>query len=135
MVAALALAGLTLRAGLRLRAGRHARAARRRTLSGARPRGEVLRAHLRMAKPAVILLLIGFVGGPAAWFGLRGGSPFEMYHAGLGLRAAALFVAAAVLGKRLQEGRGGRPDLHGLLGLLGVLAGAVAAMAGMVLLP
>lgn len=135
MVATLALAALTLRAGLKLRVARHARAAGRRPLPGARPRGEVLRAHLRLAKPAVVLLLIGFVAGPASAYWLRGWSPFEKLHSWLGLLAAALFVAAAVLGKRLQEGRGGRPDLHGLLGLLGVLAGAVAAMAGMVLLP
>ena len=94
-----------------------------------------MRAHLRLARPAIALLLIGFVAGPVSAFWLRGWSPFAKLHSWLGLLAAALFVAAAVLGHRLQEGRGGRSDLHGLLGLLGVLAGALAAMAGMVLLP
>jgi hypothetical protein len=136
MVVALGLLVLALRAGLRIRRARHAR------LAGARPRAgklsasDLLRAHLRIAKPAIVVVLIGFVAGPASSFWLRGWDPFEKLHSWLGLAAAGLFVATALLGRRLeQRRRGARAGLHGLLGLLGVLAAALTAMAGMVLLP
>ena len=135
MVVTLVAAALTLRAGLRMRKARHARSARARRLPGAASAHELLKAHLRLAKPAVVLILIGFLAGPVSSFWLRGWDPFEKLHSWLGLAAASLFVAAAVLGRRLEQRRGGRPDLHGLLGLLGVLTAALTAMAGLVLLP
>ena len=134
MVVSLALLALALRAGLRMRKARFARMARKPAPSGASP-AELLRAHLRLAKPAVVLLLIGFVAGPASSFWLRDWQPFGKLHSWLGLLAAGLFVAAAILGHRLEGKRGGSPDLHGRLGLLGVLVAALAAMAGLVLLP
>ena len=135
MVVALGGVALTLRAGLRMRSARHARVAAACPLPGTASAPELLRAHLRLAKPAVVVILIGFVAGPTSSFWLRGWNPFEKLHSWLGLAAVALFVATAVLGGRLEQRRGGRPDLHGLLGLLGVLMAALAAMAGLVLLP
>jgi hypothetical protein len=130
MVVALCLAALALRAGMRLRAQRQGRGVR-----ALQPRAELLRAHLRLAKPAVVLVLLGFVAGPLSAVWLRGWSPFGKLHAWLGLAAALLFGTVAWLGHRLQAGRGGRPDTHGWLALLALLMGALAAVAGFVLLP
>ena len=129
MLVALALAALALRAGLRMR--------RLRT-SGAAPERGLLAAHMRAAKPAVVLLLAGFLGGPLSAFFLRDWAPFGTFHSLLGVVAAGLFGTAGWLGLRMQRGRLRRDrgaHLHGLLGTLGVLAGAIAAVAGMVLLP
>jgi hypothetical protein len=123
---ALALAALALRAGLRLRGARR-RGARR-------PPGEY-RRHLRLAKPAVLALALGYLGGPASMWWLRGREPFGTAHALAGSVALALFVAAAVLGRRLERGRTRRRDLHGALALLACAAAAAAAVTGLVLLP
>ena len=134
MLAALALTGLALRAGLRLRAARLGRARK------GSPRGALLRAHLRLARPAVVIALLGFVGGPASAAWLRGWTPFGSFHAWLGVLVALLFATAGFLGHRLATGRvtgdrGAFATRHGLTGTLALLAGAVAAAAGMVLLP
>jgi hypothetical protein len=126
MIASLALAAWTLRLGLELR--------RRRTRRV--PGGAGLRLkHLRIAKPAVLMLLVGFVGGPLSAVWLRGWDPFDSFHGWLGLLVAGLFGAAAVVGHRIEEGRSKAFDVHALLGLLAVLAAAVTAVAGFVLLP
>jgi hypothetical protein len=129
MLLALALAAVALRAGLKMR--------RRRT-RGEPPRRGLLASHLRVARPAVLLLLVGFLGGPvsAAW--LRDWAPFGTLHAWLGVLAAGLFAAAGWMGWRMQHGQLSRSrgaNVHGALGTLAMLAGAAAAAAGMVLLP
>ena len=126
MGVAIALCALALRAGLVLRGSRLGRC--RRTPAERR-------RHLRLAKPAVALVCVGFVGGPLSAVWLRGWAPFGSFHAWLGLLAVGLFAAAALLGHRLETGRSRSFDLHALLGGLGVLAAAVAAVAGFVLLP
>ncbi|MFP6605551.1 MAG: hypothetical protein VCC67_15770 [Myxococcota bacterium] len=129
MLSGLVLVAIALRAGLRMR--------RLRT-SGAKPERGLLAAHLRVARPAVPLLLAGFLGGPLSALLLREWTPFGTFHAWLGLVAATLFGTAGWLGLRMHRGRLGRDrgaSLHGLLGTLGVLFGALAAAAGMVLLP
>jgi hypothetical protein len=126
MAAALGLAVLTLRAGLRLRRARLAGAARD-------PRAR--RRHLRLAKPAVALALAGCVLGPLSAVTLRGWQPFASFHGLLGLAVAALFLAAAVLGRRLERGRTRAFEAHAWLGALAVLGAALAAVAGFVLLP
>lgn len=126
MVASLALAAVALRTGLALR---RARTRRGRKTSAMR------RAHLRVAKPAAVLVLVGFVGGPLSAAYLRGWEPFGSFHAWLGLLAAGLFGAAAAVGHRIEEGRSRRFDAHALLGMLAMLAAAIAAVAGFVLLP
>ena len=126
MVISIAIAAIALRAGLLLR-----RARRRRTR---RPEG-LREQHLRFARPAVALLLIGFVAGPISAVGLRGWGVLESFHGWLGLVCIALFVVAARLGWALERGRTRAFDAHGLLGLLALLAAAVAAVAGFGLLP
>jgi hypothetical protein len=126
MLVSLALAALTLRAGLALRRARLGRAPRD---SGLR------RRHLRLAKPAVALLLTGFVGGPVSAVWLRGWEPFASFHGLLGLTVAMLFAGAALVGRRLERGRSRAFQAHAWLGALAVLGAALAAVAGFVLLP
>lgn len=130
MLVALGLAVLTLRAGMRLRTQRQRRGVRE-----ARPRAELLRAHLRLAKPTVVILLLGFIAGPISAVWLRGWAPFGKLHAWLGLVAAVLFGTAAWLGHRLEKGESTAPDAHGWTALLALLAAAITAVAGFVLLP
>lgn len=126
MVASLVLAALALRAGLVLRRRRQARERRGRAL---------LARHMRLARPAVAMIVAGFLGGALSAFALRGWTPLGTFHAWLGLLAAALFSAAAVIGHRLAGGRSRAVDLHGWLGLGAVLVSALASVAGFVLLP
>jgi len=126
MATSVVLALLALRAGLALR---RARTARRPAPRGAR------RRHLRLAKPAVVLVLIGFAAGPVSSVWLRGWSAFETFHGFVGGLAAALFVATAWYGRRLERGALGARNAHALAGRLALLAAAVAAFAGFVLLP
>jgi len=126
MLASLLLAVAALRAGLGLRRSR-------RGLSRRHPSQRT--RHLRLSKPALWLVLVGFAGGPLSMTWLRDERPFATAHAFLGLTAAALFVATATLGLRLERGRSLAFDAHALLGVLAVLAAAIAAVAGFVLLP
>jgi hypothetical protein len=126
MASSLALAALALRSGLALRNGRR-RGAHRRP-------GDVAR-HLARAKPAVALLAVGFLGGPASMAWLRGRSPFASAHAWFGIIAIALFLATAWLGRRLERGRGRPVDAHALLAVLSLLTAALAAATGFALLP
>jgi hypothetical protein len=127
MAASLACLLLALRAGLALRRARRGVA-----------RGDTLRLrrrHLALVKPAVVALAIGFVGGPLSMLWLRGREPFETAHGFVGVTAAALLVAAAWMGRRLERGRTRARDVHALLGVLAALAACGAAAAGLVLLP
>ena len=126
MVAVLALVVWTLRAGVEVR-----RARRR----GHGAVSELRRAHLRLARPAVALVLLGFVGGPLSMWLLRDREPFGTLHAALGTIAAVLFVVTAVLGRRVEQGRLDAAALHGRLALAAAIAAGAAAVAGFVLLP
>jgi hypothetical protein len=126
MVLALGLCALALRAGLTLRRSRLGRI--RRTPA-------MRRSHLRVAKPALVLLACGFVGGPLSALWLRDWTPFGSFHAWIGLLAAGLFAATALAGHRIETGQSRAFDAHALLGGVAVLAAAVAAVAGFVLLP
>lgn len=134
MLLSLGLAVAALRLGLALRRDRRARLRGQRA-PAVRPRGALRRAHLRLAKPAVVLVWVGFVGGPLSMWALRGREPFGTVHALFGVTAALLFGGAALLGRRLEQARGRPLEAHALAGLLAVLAGAGAAVAGFVLLP
>ena len=122
----MALLALAVRSGLALRRSRAGRA--RRT-------PELRARHLRFAKPAVGMLLVGAVAGPLSWVLLRGGEPFETFHGWVGVLAAAALLTAGTLGRRLERGRSRAFDAHALAGGLAVLLAALAAMAGMAILP
>lgn len=126
MVVSITLAGLALRKGLALRRAR---------LRHTRREPDALRRHVALAKPAVAMLLVGFVAGPLSMLTLRGRDPFETAHGWIGATTIALFVAAAWMGRRLELRRSRAVDTHAVLAALAVLAAAVAALTGLVLLP
>jgi hypothetical protein len=126
MVGSIVACGIALRLGLQLRRGRRFR----------EPRPKDLRArHLRIAKPAVAAIVVGFIAGPISAIWLRDWGAFETFHAWIGILAASLFAVAAVLGHRIEEHRSRAFDAHALAGLLAMLAAMIAAVAGFVLLP
>lgn len=126
MVLSLVLAGAALRLGLRLR--------RARAASGRVPPA-VRATHLMLAKPAVVLICLGLVTGPASAVWLRGWEPLRTFHGVVGLLTAALFVAAALFGRRLERGQASARSTHAWLAALAMLAAGVTAIAGFVLLP
>jgi hypothetical protein len=126
MLATIALALITLRAGLELRG------ARRR---GQRRSAASYRAHLKLAKPTLLLLGVGFLAGVASSVGLRGWSAFASAHGLVALSALGLFAATGILGHRLERGISRSPDLHGILALLSILAATAAFGTGFILLP
>lgn len=141
MLAAIALAALALRAGLRLRAAR--RAAQRGVRASAAPdaagaeRAALRARHILLGKIAVLAIGLGFGGGLASVVWLRGWQVFGSAHGLVACAALALFIAVAVLGRRLESGAGGRRtrQRHAALGLLALLAAAAAFGTGFVLLP
>lgn len=126
MLTSLAMSVATLRAGLRLRT------ARRR---GIRKSAEEYRRHLRLAKPTLAMLLVGFGSGLASVAFLRGWDLFGTAHGVVGSVALGLFLATGLLGRRLEHGLTRDPERHGLLALLALLAAAAAFGTGFVLLP
>ena len=126
MVAAIAAAVLALRAGVEVRRAR-------RLGHGAIP--DLRRGHLRWARPAVWMVMVGFALGPLSMWLFRERRAFATLHAVLGVFVLALFVTTAVLGRRVEQGRLDVAGLHGRLGLAAVIAAGAAAVAGFVLLP
>ena len=126
MVIALALAALALRLGLNLRRAR---------LRGLRREAASRRRHLRLAKTALVMLLLGFAAGPASAVWLRGWEAFATAHSAVAGTALALFGATGWLGWRLERGRSRARDAHALLGVLSTLVAAAAVGTGFVLLP
>lgn len=126
MVVGLTLLALALRSGLALRRSRIGQTRRAREM---RPR------HLRFAKPAVAVLLLGALAGPFSWVWLRGGDAFETFHGWVGILVAALVLVTATLGRRLETGASRAFDAHALAGGALVLLAALSAMAGLILLP
>ncbi len=126
MVVSLTLALLALRAGLNMRWYR-----RERDRSARKWR----KWHLRLAKPAVAMIAIGFVAGPLSMWWFRDRAPFGTAHALLGVVAAGFFLYAGYLGRRIEEKKSRAREMHARMGLIGILVGAAAAVAGFVLLP
>jgi len=88
-----------------------------------------------VAKPAVVLIGVGFIAGPLSAIWLRDWTPFGSFHAWLGCLTVMLFATTAILGRRLEQGRGRPVEAHAILAGLAVMAAAVAAVAGLILLP
>jgi hypothetical protein len=125
MVACLGLVYLALRSGLAMR--------RLRQRAASRDFG-LLRRHLAMAKPGVVLALLGFLGGGVSSVTLREWELLESFHGIAGAVVVILFSLTAAFGRRAEKGEG-NPTVHGLLGVLAVLVASLAAVAGFVLLP
>jgi hypothetical protein len=126
MTAAVLACGFALRSGLTMRRSRRFRSRR---APGLREK------HLAMAKPAVAAIVLGFIGGPISSLWLRDWELLRTFHGWIGISAGALFIAALLMGRRLERGRSRAFDAHALLGLLAMLAALVAFVAGFVLLP
>jgi len=126
MLGSLALSLVTLRAGLALR-----RARRR----GQKRTAEAYRRHLRIAKPTLVCVSLGFCFGLASSLWLRGWSALETVHGAIAVGALALFLATGALGHRLERGRSRAVEWHARLAALAVLFAAGAIGTGLVLLP
>jgi hypothetical protein len=116
---------VVLRLGLRSRKAR---------LVGAPLDVNLIKLHMRLAKPAVAFVMLGFVGGGLSSSLIRNWSLMESFHAIVALVVVALFCVTAFLGRRAERGEG-EPGTHGLFGLLAMLGSALAAVAGFILLP
>ena len=126
MLLSLVLAAATLRAGLALRRARRL---------GQRRSAEAYRRHLRLAKPALVLIVLGFAGGLVSSVWLRGWSAFETAHGLVASAALATFLATGTLGWRLEHGASHAVEWHARLAALAVLLAAAAIGTGFVLLP
>jgi len=78
---------------------------------------------------------IGFLAGPLSALLLTAWTPCGSSHSWLGGPALILFATTAILGRRLEHGRGRPVEAHAILAGLAVMAAAVTAVAGFILLP
>ena len=126
MIVSILWAGVVLRSGLRLRS------ARRR--GAGRPKDE-RRRHLRLAKPALAMIAVGYFVGLASALWLRGWGAFTTAHGLVSSAALLLFLATGVLGRRLEKGRSREPETHAWLALAAVGTAVASFFTGFVLLP
>ncbi len=126
MLGSLALAAATLRAGLALRRAR---------LLGRRPGEDAYRRHLRLAKPTLCCVSVGFAAGLTSSVVLRGWDALHTAHGAVAVAALTLFLATGALGRRLERGKSGVREWHARLAALSLLLAAAALGTGLVLLP
>ena len=126
MVGSLGLALATLRAGLRLRRARRL---------GHPKSPAAYRRHLRLAKPTLLCVAIGFAAGIASSVLLRGWDALGTAHGSIAVAALAAFLATGALGWRLEHGQSRAVEWHARLAALAVLLAAAAIGTGFVLLP
>lgn len=126
MLGTLALAAATLRRGLALRRARRL---------GQRPSAAAYRRHLRLAKPTLALLVLGFAAGIVSALWLRGWQALETAHGLVACTALVAFLATGVLGRRLERGARRGIEWHARLAACAVLLAAAAIGTGLVLLP
>lgn len=125
MLTAICTGGWVLRLGLRMRAVRG---------RGQKRPKAWWHQHIRFARAALTIGLVGLVLGPLTWVGLRGEPLLSSLHGKVGVATATLALGAWLVGRRLAVGRGQR-ELHALLGILTVLGALVALLTGLELLP
>ncbi len=129
MVTTLALILVALRHGLALRSARNGGDLGRYTRKEHRAR------HLRFGKPAVGLLVVGFLGGLATTAFWQGVSPLTTFHGLIGSLALLAFGAVARFGGRLEEGDLSAREAHAWAAFIAVLLAGTGAVAGFALLP
>ncbi len=122
----LTLAVLAVQRGLTIRETR----TRRRPASP-----DAMVAHLALARPAVVTLLVAFVTGLASAVLVRGFPPFASTHSWFAAVATAAFAVTGLLGRGLLKDRAKRRALHVAAGLLGLGAGGLTALTGLPMLP
>jgi hypothetical protein len=126
MLASLALTAATLRAGLALRRARRL---------GQRRSAAAYRRHIRLAKPTLAMVVLGFAGGIASSLWLRGWQALESAHGLVACAALAAFLSTGALGRRLERGARDGIEWHARLAACAVLLAAAAIGTGLVLLP
>lgn len=94
-----------------------------------------MRRHLRRAKPAIVMIVIGYSVGLASAFWLRGWGVFTTVHGFVSTMALLLFLGTGLLGWRLEKGRSRAVEAHAWLALAGVGAAVASFFTGFVLLP
>jgi len=126
MAGSLVLAAVTLRAGLALRRAR--RLGQRRSASD-------YRRHLRLARPTLGVVAVGYALGIASSIGLRGWSALATAHGALASAALLAFLGTGWIGRRLERGDRTLLEWHARLAALAVLLAAASIGTGLVLLP
>lgn len=121
MLGSLALAIATLRAGLRLRRARRL---------GGRKSAADYRRHLRLAKPTLAAISLGFGGGIASSIWLRGWEALATAHGAIAVAALLVFLATGVLGRRLERGDRTLIEWHARLAGVATLLAAAAIGTG-----
>jgi len=94
-----------------------------------------MKRHLRLAKPAIVMICLGFLAGLASTFALRGWGVFSTVHSLVSTTSLLLFVATGVLGRALEKGRSRNVELHAGLALASLGTAVAAFFTGFVLLP
>jgi hypothetical protein len=126
MIGTLIVLALALRPALELRRRRRAKL---------RGLAELRARHLRFARPAVALALVGFSAGLLSAYKLRDWDLLHTFHGWLALGAIVAFCAAAVLGARVERGDRSALGAHAAVALTAAGLSALTALAGLVLLP
>lgn len=126
MAVTLGIVIFALRLGLKLRKSRQGQGRRVAT-----DRAQ----HLLFGKIAVALICVGAIGGPLTMRLVRDEKLFQSFHAWISVLVVLLFVATAIVGKKLENGERSVREIHARLGVMAFLAAAVAAVAGFILLP
>ncbi len=91
--------------------------------------------HLGLARPAVIVLAIAFLGGVGSAIFVRHFKPFDSTHGWLGAAAISGFVGTGLIGTRLVKNFERQRGWHVAFSLLGLGAGLLAALTGISMLP
>jgi hypothetical protein len=126
MIATLVVIALALRPALELRRRRRAKL---------RGLAELRARHLRYARPAVALAIVGFAAGLVSAVQLRGWDLLHTFHGWLALAAVVAFATAAVLGSQVERGKRAALAAHAAVALTAAGLSALTALAGLVLLP
>lgn len=128
MLCVLGLGAWVLREGLRLRRARLAgRTGRTRTET---------RAHTRIARPFVLLILVGYASGLSSMWWLRPEEPMESVHFWLASAATLGFTAAGALGLWLERhASADARAVHLACGGAGLLLALGAVFAAFAILP
>jgi Protein of unknown function (DUF4079) len=122
----LALAWWTLQRGLVIR---DARVKKRAPPAGATQR------HLRLARPAVWILVAASVLGLASAVFVREMKPLHTGHGWAAVVATLGFAGTGLIGRELVKDRSRRRQLHVAFSLVGLGLGLLAAVLGIELLP
>ena len=126
MVLAIGMSVTTARLGLEIR---------RKRMRG-EPPGRVLRErHLRFGQIAVVMVVVGFLGGPPSMIFVREQSSFQTFHAVIGIVSLGTHLWAGASGRSLAKGNQDARDVHRIAAASAIASAMLSAVAGFTLLP